>query len=130
MGTPEGTWFIPSIIEKATVFHHQQVNKKHGEARQISENAAATDKALNHQVIETIEYNYISELYNKYMGFMGVKAVYLVHYIMEWYGITTETDLKDNHKRFDEALDTTMPIEKYSEIIDDCIQYADDIKQP
>ena len=46
---------IPSIIEKATVFHHQQVNKKHGEARQISENAAATDKALNHQVIETIE---------------------------------------------------------------------------
>ena len=39
-------------------------------------------------------------------------------------------DLKENHKRFDEALDNTIPIEKYYEIIDDWIQYADDVKQP
>ena len=49
---------------------------------------------------------------------------------MNRYGKVTEMDLKENHKRFDEALDNTIPIEKYYEIIDDWIQYADDVKQP
>ena len=34
-------------------------------------------------------------------------------------------DLKENHNIFDKELDTTMPIGKYFEQIDDCIQYAD-----
>ena len=52
---------------------------------------------------------------------MVVKPIYLVHNILERYGKFIETNLKKNQKRFDKALDTTMPIEKYFEQIDDCI---------
>ena len=48
---------------------------------------------------------------------MGFKTIDLVHQIMDRYGKITETDLKENHKRFDEALDTTIAIGKYFEII-------------
>ena len=61
---------------------------------------------------------------------MGVKNIYLVHYLTDRYGKMIETDLKKNHKRFYEALDITMPIVKCFEEIDNCIQYADDGKQP
>ena len=54
----------------------------------------------------------------------------LVHHIMYRCGKITETHLKDNHKRFDKALDTTTPIDKYFEIIDNLIQYEDGINQP
>ena len=71
------------------------------------------DKALRHQIIETIEDTYITELRNKYSGFMGVKTIYLVQHIIGRYGRIIETDLKENLKRFDETLDTTIPIGKY-----------------
>ena len=83
------------------------------------------DKALRQQIIETIEDNYIPELRIKYTGFMGVKTIYLVQHLMGRYGRMTETDLKENLKRFDEALDTAIPIGKYFEQIDDYIQYVD-----
>ena len=61
---------------------------------------------------------------------MGVKTIDLVHYLMGRYGKIIETDLKDNHKIFDRALDTTIPIEKYFERIYDCIKNAEDDNQP
>ena len=73
---------------------------------------------------------YISELRKKYTGFMVVKAIYLIHHIMDRYRKTTETDLEENRKVFDETLDTTMTIDKYFERIDNCIQYTYDSKQP
>ena len=39
-------------------------------------------------------------------------------------------DLKENQKRFNEALNTIMPFEKYFWIIYYCFQYAVDGKQP
>ena len=45
---------------------------------------------------------------------------------MDRYGEITEIDLNENLKIFDEALDTTMPIDKYFEQIYDCIHYVDD----
>ena len=53
-----------------------------------------------------------------------------VHHRMDRYGKNAETNLKENQKRFYEALDNTIPVDKYFEIIDDCIWYADDDKQP
>ena len=73
---------------------------------------------------------YISELRKKYTGFMVVKAIYLIHHIMDRYRKMTETDLEENRKVFDEILDTTMTIDKYFESIDNCIQYTYDAKQP
>ena len=61
---------------------------------------------------------------------MVVKEIDLVHHIIDRYGKITETDRKENQKIFDEALDTNMPIDKYIEKNDDCIQYADGGKHP
>ena len=41
------------------------------------------------------------------------------------YGKIIETYLKENQNRFDVALDTNMPIDKYVGWIDDCIRYDD-----
>ena len=73
---------------------------------------------------------YISELCNKYTSFKEVKSFDLIRHLMNKYGKFIETDLKENQKIFDEALDTMMPIWKYFEMIDYCIQYADGGKQP
>ena len=104
--TPKGQWDIRQI----TPFFWKHRNHGQGPRQQI---------------IETIEDNYIPELRNKYTGFMGVKTIYLVQHLMGRYGRMTETDLKENLKRFDEALDTAIPIGKYFEQIDDYIQYVD-----
>ena len=76
------------------------------------------DDSLKHQIIKTIEYTYIAELCNKYTGFMGFKTINLVHHRMERYGKVIETDRKENQTIFYETLDTTMPIHKYFERID------------
>ena len=52
---------------------------------------------------------------------MGVGAIYLIHHIVNIYRKITETDLKENQKRFDQVLETTMLIYKYFERINDCI---------
>ena len=51
---------IPTIATNATVSHYQQANETYGKARWILENTATIDKALKHQIIETIEDTYIS----------------------------------------------------------------------
>ena len=44
------------------------------------------DKALKHQVIKSMEYTYIAELINNYIGFMGVRVINMIHNLMERYG--------------------------------------------
>ena len=112
---------IPTINKNSTVTHHQQSNETYGKSHQIFENDATMYDALKHQIIETIEDTCIAEIQNKYTWFMVVNKIYLVHHLMDRYGIITETGLKENHKRFYEALDTTMPIDKHFEKNDDYI---------
>ena len=45
---------IPTITTNAKVTHCQQANETYVEARQIIENTATVDEALNHQIIKTI----------------------------------------------------------------------------
>ena len=61
---------------------------------------------------------------------MGVKTINMVQHLMDRYGKITENALKMNQKGFNEALNTTMTIGIYFEIIDDCIQYSYDRNQP
>ena len=120
----------PPIVTNVTVTYRQNANETCDKVLQTSENAATMEEAPKNQIIETIEDTYIEELCNKYKGFTGVKTIDLVHHLMDIYGKITETDLNNNQKKFDEALETAMPIGKYFEQIDDCIQYSDDGKQP
>ena len=106
---------IPTIATNATVSHYQQANETYGKACRIFETAASIDESLKHQIFETIEYTWISELRNKYTCFMGVNTIDLVHYLMDRYGNIIETDVKENQKRFYEALETIIPIDKYFE---------------
>ena len=71
------------------------------------------DKALNNQIIETIYDTYIAELHNKYTGLIRVKTIYQVHHRMDIYGEIIKTELKEKQTLFDEALYTTMTIDKY-----------------
>ena len=119
----------PTITRISTIAHLQQYNETYGKSRQIFENVTTMDKTLKHQIVETIEDTYIAELRKKYKGFMGVKTIYLVHRLMDRYGKISETDLKENHKRFDDALDTIMINNKYFEQIYEFILYVYGRKQ-
>ena len=66
------------------------------------------DKALKHQIVETIGSTYIIELRTKYTGFIGVKRIDLVQHLMGKYGEITETDPKENQEMSNNALDTSM----------------------
>ena len=81
-------------MEKATVAHHQQANETREKQRRTYKNTATMEEALNNKSIESVENTYISELCNKYMGFVGVKAIGLIHHQMYRYGKIIETDLK------------------------------------
>ena len=54
----------------------------------------------------------------------------LVQHLIDKQRKVIETYLKDNQKIFDEALNTTMPIDRCFERIDDCIHFADVGKKP
>ena len=64
-----------TIATNATLYRRQQANETYGEALQIFENAATMDKNLKHQMFEIIEDTYITEIFNKYTGFMGVNTI-------------------------------------------------------
>ena len=66
------------------------------------------DKALKHQIVETIGSTYIIELRTKYTGFIGVKRIDLVQHLMGKYWEIIETDPKENQERSNKALDTSM----------------------
>ena len=76
----------PTISEKATFHRRWQANKTLSESRQFFENSTTMDKALKHQVIETIEVTYIVEIRNKYTRFVGFKTIDLVHHLIYRYG--------------------------------------------
>ena len=59
---------------------------------------------------------------------MGFNTIYLFHHLMDRYGKITEKKLRENQKKFNEALDNTMLIGKYFEIINDCILDEDYFK--
>ena len=71
------------------------------------------DEALKYQEIQTTGDTYITELCNKYTGFMWVKTIYLFHHLMDIYEKITKKYLNENHERFNKELDTNMPNEKY-----------------
>ena len=103
---------MPTITYKATVEHFQQANKTHGKQHQTYEKYTTMDKVLKHQVIESVKGTYITELCNKYTGFMGFKETHMIHHLIHIYKKFTEKDLKDDHKIFDDAYDTKITTNK------------------
>jgi hypothetical protein len=108
----------PSIRERNTITYK--------EARRMYDNSANMDSALKTQIIDTIEDTYLCELRNKYTGYLGVTARYVIDYLLDRYGKITPADIAACKQRINEPIDASQPIDVYFQKIDDCIQYADD----
>ena len=59
---PKEPFTILTIPKNFVVTNFQQANETHGEQWQTQENSATMDEELKHQVIESVEKTYISEL--------------------------------------------------------------------
>ena len=85
IGRPGRSWFKPNNCYKS---HSHSSGTGQWYIRWSTPNlwnVAIIDEALKHQIIEIIEDNFIVELRTKCTGFMGVKAIDLIHHIMNRY---------------------------------------------
>ena len=88
------------------------------------------DDALKTQLLDAVYELYVSELYNRYTGYMGVTTRDLLDPLMDRYGNITSADLKANEPCINEALNISRPIDVFFQCINDALQYDDDEKKP
>jgi hypothetical protein len=65
------------------------------------------DGALKTQVINTIQDTYLSEMRNKYTGYLGVTTHDLLDHLLDRYGKITPADIEDCKRRINEPIDST-----------------------
>ena len=87
-------------------------------------------ESLKNQVINAVEDTYFRVSKNKYTGFLRVTFRDLLKHMINWYGKIMTTDLKYNNQRMNEPIDSSLPIDKYFNQIDDCIQFDGDDNIP
>ena len=119
-----------NIPAAASVALRQQLRDEHVEQQRIYQNHINMDDALKTQLIDAVDEPYISELRNKYTGFMGITTRDMVDHLLDRYGKITPADLKDNERRMNEPLDGSQPIDIFFKRIDNAVQYADDGNTP
>ena len=88
------------------------------------------DDTLKIHLLDAVEEPYVSELRNRYTGYMGVTTQDLLDHIMDRYGNITAANLKANEARINEALENSRPIDVFFQRIDDAVQYSNDEKNP
>ena len=128
--TPNEPPLTPDVPSTATSASRQQLCDKHAEEHQIFTNHVNKDDALKIQLLDAFEKPYVSELRNRYTGYMGVTTQDILDHLMDRYGNITASDLKANKARINEALANSRPIDVFFQRIDDAVQYADDGENP
>ena len=88
------------------------------------------DDALKTQLLDSIDNPYVSELRNRYTGYMGVTTRDLLDHLMDRYGNITAADLKNNDKRLNQPVDSSQPIDVLFQRVNDAVQYANDGNNP
>ena len=88
------------------------------------------DEPLKNQVIDTSEYMYLKEFNNKYTVFLGDTCRDLLEHLLDRYGNITIADLEFNNQWMNELIDLSLPIDKYFDWIDECVQFENDGKTP
>jgi hypothetical protein len=117
---------LPIIPTGATKTVREQICAEHQENRRVFDNHHNMDGALKTQVIDTIQATYLSEMRNKYTGYLGVTTRDLLGHLLDRYGKITPADIEDCKSRMNEPIDSTQPIDIYFQQVDECIQYAAD----
>eukprot|EP00957_Ditylum_brightwellii_P163575 12454636-Ditylum_brightwellii.AAC.1 len=84
-------------------------------------------KTLQQEAVDDI---YIQQLKNKYTGYMGVGAKYLMDHLLDFYGKITPADVVNNNLKFQDDIYMGRPIDTYFTTIDNCVQYNSDAKVP
>ena len=82
------------------------------------------DEELKNKVINSIEDMYFKEFKDEYTGFLGGMCLNLLDNILNCYRKFITAYPKANNQQMNEPIDSSLPIDKYFERIDDFIQYA------
>jgi hypothetical protein len=123
---PDDPGPLPVIPAGATKTVREQIRAEHNENRRVFDNHHNMDGALKTQVIDTIQDTYLSEMRNKYTGYLGVTTRDLLDHLLDRYGKITPADIEDCKRRMNEPIDSTQPIDIFFQRVDECIQYAVD----
>ncbi len=123
---PMDTGALPIIPAGAAKTVREQLRAEHLENRRVFYNHHNMDDALKAQVIDTIQDPYLSEMRNKYTGYLGVTTRDLLDHLLDRYGKITPVAIKDCKRRINEPIDSTQPINAFFQRVDECIQYAVD----
>jgi hypothetical protein len=117
---------LPIIPAGAAKTVREQVRAEHLENRRVFYNHHNMDDALKAQVIDTIQDPYLSEMRNKYTGYLEVTTRDLLDHLLDRYGKITPVAIEDCKRRINEPIDSTQPINAFFQRVDECIQYAVD----
>ena len=89
-----------------------------------------TDQALQQQLIEVFDEEYLRGLRNMHTGYVGVATQQILTHLYDNYGIITTVDIEDNDTRMREPHNLTFPIETLFHQIELAVQYATADKRP
>jgi hypothetical protein len=117
---------LPIIPGGATKTVREQLRAEHHENRRVFDNHHKMDDALKAQVIDTIQDTYLSEMQNKYTGYLGVTTRDQLDHLLDRYGKITPADIEDCKRRMNEPINSTQPIDVSLQRVDECIQYGVD----
>jgi hypothetical protein len=124
--TPADPGLPPVPPARATGAIIEENRISYASERKIYDNHTNMDDALKSQIIDAVNDVYLSEVRNKYTGYLGVTTRDLIDHLLDRYGKITASDIEECKKRMNEPIDATQPIDVYFQRIDDCVQYAAD----
>ena len=81
--TPIEPPLTPDVPSTATSASRQQLCNQYAEEHQIFTNHGNVDDALKTQLLDSVEEPYVSELRNRYTGYMGVTTRDLLDHLMD-----------------------------------------------
>jgi hypothetical protein len=117
-----------AIATNAATREADRIN--HQAAHKLFEHHNNMNDALKTHIIDAVADTYISELRNRYTGYIEVAPRDLINYLLERYSRIAASDITNCRARMEAPMDPTQPIDAYFQTIDDCVQFATDGQVP
>ena len=123
---PPDPGVYPTVPTNSTTSYQDQLKIKHKEVQRIYDNEGKMDKALNNQVINSIEDTYFKELNNKYTRLLGVRCCNIPKNILDHYRNITTADPEANNQKMNKLTDASLSVDMYFECVNNYTHYTDD----
>jgi hypothetical protein len=111
-------------IAGATAAQLAAEDRLHTESLRIWNLYQNIDKALERQLLSTVESIYVRALSNRNTGFANVTTLALIQHLLRVHGRITAHDLEENFPRFKKPWDPNAPFENLIEQMDDAVDFA------